>query len=187
MAAEAFRFQLEDREKDYLKDLVRTAIQRGLNNDLSPNDIPAPPTDTLRREYGVFVTLKIGGHLRGCIGHIVGDSPLFENVYAMAQAAAFQDPRFPPLSASEFDALDIEISVLSPLEICPDLERIEVGRHGLLVQQGGHSGLLLPQVAPEWGWDRLTFLQQTCGKAGLPPNAYSEPDAHVFWFEAEVF
>ncbi len=187
MTAEAFRFQLEDREKNYLKDLVRTAIRRGLRNDFTRNAVPEPPSETLRQELGVFVTLKIGSHLRGCIGHIIGDKPLFENVYAMAQAAAFQDPRFPPLSPDEFNMLGIEISVLSALEICPDLERITVGRHGLLVQQGTHSGLLLPQVATEWKWDRTTFLRQTCNKAGLPSDAYAAPDARVFWFEAEVF
>lgn len=187
MAAEVFRFQLEDVEKDYLKELVRTSIRRGLDNDFGQNTVPEPPTDTLREELGVFVTLKIRGQLRGCIGHIVGDKPLYQNVYAMAQAAAFQDPRFRPLSPAEFETLEIEISVLSPLELCPDPERIEVGRHGLLIQQGGHSGLLLPQVATEWKWDRLTFLRQTCHKAGLPPDAHTAPDARIFWFEAEVF
>jgi AmmeMemoRadiSam system protein A len=148
---------------------------------------PEPPTETLQEEFGAFVTLKIQGRLRGCIGHLVGDKPIFMTVAEMARAAAFQDPRFPPLKLAEFDMLDIEISILSPLTPCPDSEQVEVGRHGLLIRKGGNSGLLLPQVATEWNWDRKTFLEHTCRKAGLPSNAWKEPGSQLFWFEAEVF
>jgi hypothetical protein len=105
----------------------------------------------------------------------------------MAGSAAFRDPRFPPLTEDEFRRVEYEISILSPIEPCPDPERIEVGRHGLIMSRGARSGLLLPQVPVEWHWDRETFLGQTCFKAGLPRDAWKDPDTAIFWFEAEVF
>ncbi len=180
-----FRFQLTDEEKAYLKDLVRTSITRTLRGDLTA--LPEPPTDKLREPLGVFVTLKIGGRLRGCIGHIVGDKPLYQTVTEMARCAAFEDPRFPPLTERELERAEIEISVLSPLTPCPDPMMVEVGRHGLLMRQGMRSGLLLPQVPVEWGWDRETFLRQTCAKAGLGSGCWKDPNTAIFWFEAEVF
>lgn len=181
----AFRFSLTDEEKAYLKDLVRRSIAARLRPGGEP--LPEPPTDTLRQPYGAFVTLKKDDCLRGCIGHIIGDKPLFQTIAEMAQAAAFQDPRFPPVTAAEEAALAVEISILSPLEPCPDPELIEPGRHGLLVALGSRSGLLLPQVATEWGWDRPTFLAQTCAKAGLPASAWRDPQCEIYWFQAEVF
>ena len=191
---EPFRFALTDAEKDYLKSLARWAINQGLENGPWAGDmpqLPEPPTDKLRQSYGAFVTLhepkSRGGRLRGCIGHIVGDQPLFRTIASMAQAAAFQDPRFPPLSRAQAGDVELEISVLSPLTPCPDLNQVEVGRHGLLVRRGNRSGLLLPQVPVEWGWDRQTFLKQTCIKAGLPGACWQDPQAQWLWFEAEVF
>lgn len=180
-----FRFQLSDQEKAYLKDLARAAIARCLKDGCPP--LPEPPTDTLREKLGAFVSLKIGGRLRGCIGHIVGDMPLHKTVAEMARCAAFEDPRFPPLTDDELARAEIEISVLGPLTPCPDPGMIEVGRHGLLVRQGLRSGLLLPQVPVEWKWDRETFLRQTCAKAGLPSDCWQDPRTAIFWFEAEVF
>lgn len=151
-----------------------------------------PPADThtddpvLRQPAGAFVTLKKDGELRGCIGHIEAVGPLIETVAEMARAAALEDPRFYPVTAEEEPAIEIEISVLSPITPCPDLEAIEIGRHGLVVSQGPYRGLLLPQVPVEWGWDRETFLRRTCQKAGLAPDAYLR-GAKVHWFEAEVF
>ncbi len=191
-----FTFTLSGQEKDYLKKLVRSSIHKELHKrdprraaDLPPPEsMPAhPPTDKLKKELGAFVTLKTGGELRGCIGHIVGDKPLVNTISEMACSAAFHDPRFPPLSVAEFSSLEVEISVLSPLEPCPDPDLIEPGRHGLIIRQGRDQGLLLPQVATEWGWDRETFLQQTCRKAGLPPAAWKDQSTTIHWFEAEVF
>jgi len=151
-----------------------------------------PPPDThtddpaLTRPSGAFVTLKKDGELRGCIGHIEAVEPLIDTVADMARAAALEDPRFPPVTAREEPDIHIEISVLSPITPCPNLEDIEIGRHGLVVSHGPYRGLLLPQVAVEWGWDRETFLRHTCRKAGLPPDAYRR-GAKVYWFEAEVF
>lgn len=182
---DVFRFSLRQDEKEYLKNLVRLRIAARLAGKHA--ETPEPPSDRLRERFGAFVTLTLRGRLRGCIGHIVGDMPLFETIGEMAEAAAFGDPRFSPLTAREFTDIAIEISILSPLTPCPDPARVEVGRHGLLVQRGHHSGLLLPQVPVEWGWDREQFLDQTCVKAGMRPGCWKLPDTTLFWFEAEVF
>jgi len=186
---QGFVFSLTDQEKDYLHELVRLSILQGLKQQGKgkTSELPKPPTDTLRQSMGAFVTLKIDGNLRGCIGNVVGADPLWETIAAMAKSAAFEDPRFPPLSLQEFERLEVEISVLSPLEPCPDVERIEPGRHGLLVRKGPYSGLLLPQVATEHGWDRETFLRHTCGKAGLPASCWQDSQTQVYWFEAVIF
>ena len=182
---DAFRFALTPQEKDYLKDLARQVIAARL--DGREPALPPPPTDVLRRHFGAFVTLTRNGRLRGCIGHIVGDRPLFETIAAMAEAAAFGDPRFAPLTRQEFADVALEISILSPLTPCPDPQLVVVGRHGLLLRREGRSGLLLPQVPVEWGWDRETFLDQTCHKAGLEPGCWKTPGTALYWFEAEVF
>jgi uncharacterized protein len=182
---DGFRFSLTDEEKSYLKDLVLATIRRHFDAGLPLP--PPPPTDKLRQHLGAFVTLNMHGRLRGCIGHIVGDKPLFETIGEMALAAAFQDPRFPPLSREELGGLEIEISILGPVTPCPDPALIEVGRHGLIVRQGYRSGLLLPQVAVDWKWDRETFLAHTCQKAGLPMDSWKKSNTTILWFEAEVF
>ena len=137
---------------------------------------------------GAFVTLKKHGALRGCIGTLECRRTLAEEIARVAVCAAREDPRFEPVRASELDELDIEVSVLGPLEeIDPrDPAAIVIGRHGLVVEQGRLRGLLLPQVAPEWGWDRETFLAHTCTKAGLPPDAWQH-GATVYRFAADVF
>lgn len=182
-----FRFELTDEEKKYLKELVVQSISFGLNPSEGPFGPPEPPTDKLREELGAFVTLKLGGSLRGCIGNVQGTGELFRTVWNMAQSAAFKDPRFPPLHENEFDAIEYEISILSPIDVCPDPEQVEVGRHGLIMSRNGRSGLLLPQVPVEWDWDRETFLSQTCLKAGLDEDAWRDPETTILWFEAVVF
>lgn len=186
MAEEQFGFSLTDEEKQYLKNLVFASIRQNLHPEENIA-LAEPPTDKLKERLGAFVTLKVGGRLRGCIGHLVGDKPLHETVAQMAKSAAFQDPRFPPLSRGEYDKIEVEISILSPIEKCPDPERIEVGRHGLVISKGHYQGLLLPQVPVEWGWDRETFLRHTAMKAGLPGESWKDPDTQMYWFEAEVF
>ncbi|BBD09809.1 AmmeMemoRadiSam system protein A [Desulfovibrio ferrophilus] len=184
--AEQFQFSLTDEEKQALKDLVRLSIasrlfpQQGIASPVAPND-------KLKQPFGAFVTLHLDDNLRGCIGHVVGDAPLWDTIWEMAQAAAFQDPRFSPLQEQEFEQLELEISILSPLTQCTDPALVEVGRHGLLINHAGRSGLLLPQVPVEWNWSREQFLAQTCHKAGLPPDTWRDPKASIFWFEAEVF
>jgi hypothetical protein len=137
---------------------------------------------------GAFVTIKSSGRLRGCIGTLTCQRPLIEEVARVAVSAAIEDPRFEPLRASELDDLDIEVSILGPLErIDPfDHTSFEIGRHGLVVDQGHKRGLLLPQVATELRWDRETFLAQTCVKAGLPPDAWRH-GATVYRFAGESF
>ena len=183
---EDFSFSLTDQEKDYLRDLARISILMRLHPERD-QALPQPPTDKMRETCGAFVTLKKRGRLRGCIGNVVGDRPLWETISRMAQAAAFGDPRFPPVTADEYDDLDLEISILSPIQECPDPNLIRIGRHGLVGRSGLRSGLLLPQVPVEWNWDRETFLAHTCLKAGLPETAWKDPDATLLWFEAVVF
>lgn len=182
----SFRLSPTDEDKRYLKDLVRLSIASRLSGR-GPATPPEPPSELLRRDLGAFVTLKHMGHLRGCIGNIIGQGPLYQTVWNMAQAAAFQDPRFDPLVAEELDGLELEISILGPVEPCPDPGLVEVGRHGLIMRQSARQGLLLPQVPVEWGWSREQFLSQTCRKAGLPQNAWRDPATEIYWFEAVVF
>lgn len=134
---------------------------------------------------GAFVTLRRGEELRGCIGDLDG-GPLIQTVMHCAVAAASTDPRFDAVTLAELPSIEVEISVLGPVEALQDPLAIEIGRHGLIVERGRRRGLLLPQVATEWGWDRETFLEHTCLKAGLPADAWRH-DAQVSRFEAEVF
>ncbi|MCK4298893.1 MAG: TIGR00296 family protein, partial [Planctomycetes bacterium] len=124
---------------------------------------------------------------RGCIGRIVGDMPLYKTIIEYAVHAALRDPRFPPVTRSELPDLHIEISVMTPLERVTDVSDIQVGRDGLLIKVGYNQGLLLPQVAAEYGWDRDTFLAHTCRKAGLPLDAWKSPPAEIYRFSAQVF
>lgn len=144
-----------------------------------------PPSEHLHQSRGAFVTLHENHELRGCIGTIAAVAPLDETIRQMAHAAALEDPRFTPVAEDELDKLQLEISVLSPMfAIRP--EDVVVGRHGLMIAHGGRRGLLLPQVPTEWGWDRETFLAQTCRKAGLPADQWKK-GAQLEAFTAEVF
>jgi len=145
------------------------------------------PTPALSVHCGAFVTLRADAQLRGCIGHITSSRPLAETVREVALSSAFEDPRFSPLRAEEWGRISLEVSVLSPFEQITDVDRIQVGVHGIMVRQGSHSGLLLPQVAGEQGWDRDTFLSHTCLKAGLPRDAWTRPQTRIEIFSAQVF
>ncbi len=176
---------LSDEEKQVLLRVARTVIANKARREPLP-PLPAS-TEKLQEKRGAFVSIYKQGMLRGCIGSLEASTPLVETVEAMAQAAAFRDPRFRPVAAEELPYLEVEISALTPLEEIRDLEEIEVGKHGIMIRKGYHSGLLLPQVATERGWDRITFLQETCRKAGLPGNAWQEKDAKIYVFSADVF
>jgi AmmeMemoRadiSam system protein A len=173
-------------EKDYLKALAFYVIGRRLGRN---EPAPAPPDAAvhLGEQRGAFVTITRGGQLRGCIGYIHGYKPLEQTIREMAVAAAFRDPRFPPLTAAELPEIEIEISVLTPLEKIDDIAEIEVGRDGLYIECEGATGLLLPQVAVEYGWDRETFLSHTCLKAGLAGNCWRLPQAEIYRFSADIF
>ena len=161
--------------------------------------IGAPPSEPLRSNpespipgiaeglrAGAFVTLRIRGALRGCIGYPEPELPLVEVIERCAVSAAISDPRFPPLSAPEWNDVDVELSVLGPIEPVRDIAEIVIGRDGLIAESGRRRGLLLPQVASEWKWDAAEFAAQTCIKAGLPRDAWQK-GAKLFRFEAEVF
>jgi AmmeMemoRadiSam system protein A len=168
------------------KDLLGIA-RRAVEGFIGTGKIPAEEgaRGKLAAPGAAFVTLTKNGRLRGCIGYTEAVAPLYKVVQECAVAAATEDPRFPPVSPKELPSLRVEISVLTPLfPIRP--EEVEVGRHGLMVSQGRMRGLLLPQVPVEWGWDRETFLDQTCVKAGLPPSAWRQ-GATLDAFTAEVF
>jgi AmmeMemoRadiSam system protein A len=166
--------------------LLRLARQ-ALVDHLSRGELPAmpEPEETLRQPCGAFVTLHKGRRLRGCIGIIEAQQPLYLTVRQCAVWAAVRDTRFSPVSREEVTELRLEISVLSPLaDIAP--ENVEVGRHGLVVSHGAWRGLLLPQVAVEWNWNRERFLEETCRKAGLPSDAWKR-GARIQAFTAQVF
>ncbi len=150
------------------------------------------PTESSRSEglgfeRGAFVTLHQSGRLRGCIGNFVSEGALLQTVQSMARAASQQDPRFPPVSPAETAGLDLEISVLSPLKKIEDINEIEVGVHGIYLISPRGRGVLLPQVAVEYGWDRDTFLDQTCIKAGLNPGCWADPQTQILIFSAQIF
>jgi len=140
----------------------------------------------LQNMNGCFVTIKQHGQLRGCIGNFVSEKPLYQMVQEMAVSAAIHDPRFYPMKEPDLGAFDLEISVLSPLEKIGSVDEIVVGKHGLYIVKKSYRGVLLPQVATEYGWDRGTFLMHTCLKAGLPENAW-EKDCEIYIFSAQVF
>lgn len=176
--------ELTAADQALLFQVARNAIRARLKGEQAP--LPPAVSPALNEPRGVFVTLHRHGRLRGCIGYLEAAKPLLAAVQEMAVAAAFGDPRFPPLKEEELADLDLEISILSPMRQIKNIEDIQVGRHGLLLEQGMRRGLLLPQVATEYGWDRTTFLKQTCVKAGLPPDAWRDPATRISVFSADI-
>lgn len=174
---------LTESEQRVLIQEARRALEAALLHSAEPP--PVEVSEGLGRRCGAFVTLRLPEGLRGCVGRIQSPEPLVQTVRDCALGAAFHDPRFSPLTASELPLLSVEISVLSDLvEVKP--EEIELGIHGVLVCEGFRRGLLLPQVATEWGWDREKFLEQACVKAGLSPDEWRH-GARLFAFTAQVF
>ncbi len=164
------------------KKAVETAVEKGGVYEPSADGI-----ESIMQDRGAFVTLKINGRLRGCIGYTAPLKPLYLVVRDVAIQAATADPRFSPVTPAELPLLEYEISVLSPFRHVRHVSEIKIGRDGLLIKKGANVGLLLPQVPVEWGWDRETFLQETCRKAGLPRDAWQDEDADLFRFSAFVF
>lgn len=178
---------LTDTQRRQLLRIAREAIEV-VHAGRAPAWIADEFDDDLRRPAGAFVTLRTkDGDLRGCIGSIHAVHPLYHAVTSSAISAAFRDPRFDPVQPDELPHLEIEISVMGPIEIVASTEEIMVGRDGLIVSRGRQAGLLLPQVATEYGWERETFLSQTCVKAGLSPMAWRLQDTRIERFAAEVF
>jgi uncharacterized protein len=171
-------------ERAALLGIARGAVLAHL--ELAP--APAlPSSGPLAEPRGAFVTLHVGGELRGCLGTFSPVGSLAETVARMAVGAAKDDPRFPPVRADEIGALDVAVSALSPPRTLDDRRSVKVGEQGLLVRQGLHRGALLPKVALERGWDAGDFLKHACLKAGLHARAWQEPQTEVDVFEAEEF
>jgi AmmeMemoRadiSam system protein A len=164
--------------------LARASIDRALDDQPPPSILERPHPDD--PSHGVFVTLKIGEELRGCIGTLTAEEGIPATVVRFAREAAFRDPRFPPLAKEEWPSVSVEVSVLTPPRRI-GADEVEPGRHGLIIELGVRRGLLLPQVATEWGFSREQFLGAVSQKAGLPDNAWKMPDAKIYGFEAVVF
>jgi len=181
---------LDDASRSALMQKARAAIADAIGapgGASDPRDTSTPPAIANPDLHaGAFVTLRVGGHLRGCIGYPEPDLPLVDVVERCAVSAAISDPRFPPVTATEWRDVDLELSVLGPIQPVEDIREVVVGRDGLIVEFGRRRGLLLPQVAVEWKWDAAEFAAQTCIKAGLPRDAWQK-GAKLFKFEAEVF
>ncbi|MGD9848803.1 MAG: AmmeMemoRadiSam system protein A [Desulfuromonas sp.] len=177
--------QLNPREQQMLLEIARSAI----GQYLAEGELHIVPCEErrLNLKRGCFVSLKLKNQLRGCIGNFQSEQPLYKNVAEMALAAATKDPRFYPLGAQELGQCRLEISVLSALEKISNLDQIEIGRHGIYLEKDFYRGVLLPQVATEHGWDRHSFLDQTCIKAGLPTSAWRDEDTDIYIFSAQVF
>jgi len=175
---------IDARDRRLLLEIARGSLRAHLERRSAP--APDQPSDALEQHAGAFVTLRTeDGRLRGCIGRTWADQPVRSVVAEMAVAAGTRDPRFPPVSANELADLDLEVSVLGAVQACqPD--DVQVGRDGLVIEEGFRRGLLLPQVAVEQGWDREEFLEATCRKAGLPGGAWRR-GARLFRFEAVHF
>ncbi len=184
--AEDAPFSLTSQEKSELLALARKSAEYAVQTNKA-YDPPATADEKLNQEAGAFVTLTEAGMLRGCIGYTSPLKPLYLTVRDTAAHAAIRDPRFPPVTASELPLLEYEISVLSPLRRVTDIEQIEIGRDGLLMKNADHQGLLLPQVPVERNWDRQTFLEQTCVKAGMHSTCWKDENTDIFKFTAVVF
>lgn len=178
--------ELTEAEQDILLKLARNAIIRKLQ-PTSSEEVPSVDYPVLNEERGLFVTLHKNSALRGCIGHLIPMAPLRDEVQNVARLAAFEDPRFPSVSINEVPELHLEITILSPMYRIDDPETVIPGKHGLLISRGFYQGLLLPQVASERGWDRETFLDQTCIKAGLRPGDWRKSDTEISVFTAYIF
>ncbi len=181
---QSFSFSAD--EKRQLLSLARVSVEYAVRQKKA-YEPPATAGEALNQERGAFVTLTESGELRGCVGYTSAIKPLYVTVRDTATLAALRDTRFRPVSASELSRLEYEISVLSPLRRVSDLQKIRVGQHGLLMKNGEHEGLLLPQVPVEAGWDRTRFLEETCMKAGMHPACWKDHSTDIFLFTAVVF
>lgn len=176
---------LSDEDKRFLLRLARDSMAAHAAG--GPLREPAPAPESTKVVQGAFVSLHKEGQLRGCIGYVEGIKPLWQAVRDLAVEASARDPRFAPVRPREVEEIDIEISVLSPLERIKGPDEVEIGTHGLMIRYAGRSGLLLPQVATQYAWDAEKFLEQTCWKAGLPLDTWRRRDAELLRFSATIF
>jgi AmmeMemoRadiSam system protein A len=178
------KMTLTDSDKAKLLEIARKTLETYLQTGETPT---FEVSDNLKEMGAAFVTLNKHGKLRGCIGQTIATQPLNETISYCAIQAAVSDHRFPRVTLGELQDIHIEISVLTPLQKVSSFDEIEVGRDGLMIVKGRYRGLLLPQVATDYGWDRTEFLKNTCRKAGLFPDAYKSDDAEIFKFQAIIF
>ncbi|MCX8092662.1 MAG: AmmeMemoRadiSam system protein A [Candidatus Goldbacteria bacterium] len=177
---------LNNEQKKTLLKLARDTIEKYITQGIILKFENKDPV--LNEKRGAFVTIHNKGELRGCIGLIEGTQELYKTIIEMAIESATSDPRFPPLTPDELNDIDIEISVLTPLKKIKSIDEIILGKHGVIVKKGFRSGVFLPQVATETGWDKKTFLEHLCaGKAGLSKDAYLDKNTEIYIFEADVF
>jgi AmmeMemoRadiSam system protein B/AmmeMemoRadiSam system protein A len=176
---------LNKEEKKKLLEIAKLSIIEAVTG--KRQFLPNVTEERLKENCGAFVTIKENNQLRGCIGYIQAVKPLYETIKDVAKSAAVNDYRFNPVGQDELDKIELEISVLTPLKKIKDINEIEVGKHGLVMKRGFNSGLLLPQVATEYNWDRETFLKETCRKAGLLQDAWKDKSTEIYIFSAEVF
>jgi len=177
---------LSEETRQQLLALARGTLEAHFRGEPPPR-LSSDRAETFGDPRAVFVTLRMGDRLRGCIGTLAPEGDLARTVPRFALRAALEDPRFPALTAQELSECTIEISVLTAPHPLEDPEEIVIGRDGLILEFGGRRGLLLPQVATEWEFDRTTFLGELSRKAGLPPEAWRQPGAKLWSFQAEVF
>jgi len=180
------QFSLNGHDKNELLALARKSVEHAVREKKAYEPV-ASESEVLNQERGAFVTLRKSGELRGCIGYTSAEKPLYTTVRDTATLAALRDTRFQPVSASELPQLEYEISVLSPLRRVLDIRQIKVGQHGLLMKNGAHEGLLLPQVPVEEKWGRQMFLEETCAKAGMHAGCWKDENTDIFMFTAVVF
>ncbi len=176
---------LNNREKKELLKIARQTIISTVT--LQPPVAYKSDFPVFKQKRGAFVTIHKNDQLRGCIGFLRPVKSLLDTIIEMAKAAAVSDPRFTPVQPDEINDIEIEISVLSPLREITDVDNIIIGTHGLYIEQDYNKGLLLPQVATEYNWDTITFLQHTCRKAGLPVDAWKSKNTQIYIFSADVF
>jgi AmmeMemoRadiSam system protein A len=177
---------LTDEQKKILLKIARQTIENYIKNERISEVRTDDPV--FNQNGGAFVTIHSHGQLRGCIGMIEAVKPLYETIIEMAIESATGDPRFMPLNENELKDIDLEISALTPKRKIKSIDEIELGKHGVIVRSGFHSGVFLPQVATETGWSKEEFMRHLCsGKAGLAPDAYKDKSTEIYIFEAEVF
>lgn len=182
-----YSLKMDEKDKKILLSIARESIESAIRDTPCKKTRIEITSPELKEKSGAFVTLRTNGELRGCIGRIVSDIPLHKLVSEMAVAAAKEDPRFSQILTSELERLEIEISVLSPLEKIDDPLNIEPGRHGIYIKKGSSTGCFLPQVATETGWTKEEFLSQCCSmKAGLSPDAWKSKNVDVYIFTSEM-
>jgi len=179
--------KLNEQERRKLLRWARQTVEAAVRGDTQIAIPESELTEALRAPHGAFVTLKEQDELRGCIGRMDFERPLWENVMAAAVSSALEDPRFTPVQTEELSALQLEISVLNPPEVIPSARLFDAQRHGIIVEKGWNHALLLPKVAQEFGWDAEKTLETVCLKAGLPPDAWRDPETRLHVFTAIDF